>query len=72
MVGRPFQSSGSGWETLSEVRKWSGDTPEVRKWSQTLPEVWNWLGDLSRGPEVVARPFRRSGCGRVTLPEVRY
>ena len=27
MVGMPSQMSGSGWETLTNVRKWSGVTP---------------------------------------------
>ena len=52
--------SGSGWETLPEVRKWSGDPlagPEVVR------------GPLE-GPELVGRLSRRSGSGRETLPEV--
>ena len=53
--------SGSGWETLPEVRKWSGDPlagPEV---------VRSPIG----GPELVGRLSQRSGTGRETLPEVR-
>ena len=61
MVGRPSQKSGSGQETLLEVRKWP----------VTLPEVWNWSGEPHKGPKVVGRPSRRSGSGRETFPKVR-
>ena len=53
--------SGSGRETL----------PEVRKWSEAMPEVWNWSGDPPGSLEGVGRPSRRSGTGWETIPEVR-
>ena len=43
--------------------------PEVQNWSETFPEVRNWSGYPPRLTEVVGRPSRRSGNGRVTLPE---
>ena len=60
MVGRPSQRSGSGRETLTEVRNWSGETtggsevvgrPYQRTGSdqETIPELWKWSGEL---PEV--------------------
>ena len=72
VVGRPSRRSGSGQETLPEVRKWSGDPPGGSK----------VVGRPFRGPELVGRHSRevrkwsgdtheRSGSGRVTLPEVR-
>ena len=33
--------------------------------------VWKWWCDPSGGLEVVGRTFRRSGCGREALLEVR-
>ena len=77
MIGRPSQKYGSGqrpswrcgtgWDTLPEVRKWSGDPPDVQELigkpsrrfgtgPETLPEVRNWLGDTPKGPEVVGDP----------------
>ena len=50
VVGIPSRTSGSGCETL----------PEVRKWLEALSEVWDWLGDSPGGPEMVERPSRRS------------
>ena len=32
LVGRPSRRSGTGWETLLKVQKWS----------ETILEVWNW------------------------------
>ena len=58
VLGRPFLCSGSGRETLPQVRKGSGDLPKG-------PEV---VGRPSRSSEVVVRPYRRSGSGRETLP----
>ena len=52
---------GSGRKTLWQVRMWSEDPPG-------RPEV---VGDPPGGPEVVGRLFGRSGCGRMTLREVR-
>ena len=74
VVGRPFQRSGSGRETLTEVRNWSGDPhggPELvvrsshRSGSgrKTLPNVRKWSGDPPGGPEVVgilSRSYRSS------------
>ena len=64
MVKRPSRSSGSGWETLSEVRKWSRDplgVPEVvgrpsRRFGsgrKTLPKFRKWSGDPPKGPKVI-------------------
>ena len=72
MIGRPTGGSGSGPETLREVRKWLGEPPEVRKWAgdppprsgsgqETLREVRKWSGDPQGGTEVY----------RETLIEVR-
>ena len=38
---------------------------------KTPSEVWNWSKVPPRGPEAVGRPYRRSGTGPETLPEVR-
>ena len=71
VIGRPSQRSGTGWETILEVRKWL----------ETIPEVWNWSGDPPEDVELVGRhsrrsgssrrPSRRSGTGWETLMEVR-
>ena len=53
--------SGSGRETLPEVRMWSGDPLTGRKWS----------GDPPEGPELVCGPARWSLSGLETLLEVR-
>ena len=81
MVGRPFLCSGSGRETLPEVRKcretlpevqkWSGDPPQVWKWLGDPPQVWKWKGDPPKSPEVVVRHSGRIGCGRETTWEVQ-
>ena len=71
MVGSPYQSSGTGRETLSEFRKWSETIFEVWSWSGDPPEVRKWSGDPSGVPEVVGTPSQRSGTGRETLTEVR-
>ena len=62
MVSRPFRRSGSGWESL----------PEVRKWSEILPEDWKRSEDPPGGPQLVGRYSRRCRTYRDTLPEVRY
>ena len=61
MVGRPFWRSGSGWETLLDLRKWS----------ESLPEVWNLSGDPSGGPKMVGTPSKSFETSQETLPEVR-
>ena len=102
MVGRQSRRSGSGQETLPEVRKWSGDPiggselvgrrsqrsgtgrktlPEARKCSETLrrsgsgwetvSEVRKWSRVSPGGPELVRRPYRRSGSDLESLPEVQ-
>ena len=54
--GSPYRKSGSCWETLSDVRKWSGGLPRcpqlVRRPSlmsgsgrKAFPVAWEWLGD---------------------------
>ena len=70
-VGRPSQISGSGRETL----------PNVREWWEPLPDVWQLSGNPSEcsrevgGPfgcsRVVWRPSRMSGSGREALLDVR-
>ena len=61
MVGRPARRSGSGWETILEVQKLSGDphggTEVVRR--------------PSRKSGSGRRPFLRFDPGRKTLPEFR-
>ena len=65
VVGSPFQSSGSGRETLSEG-------PDVQL------EVREWLGGPQGGAgmvgwpsQKVGTPSRKSGSGPVALPVVR-
>ena len=61
VFGRPSQRYESDWETLLEVREWSGGPPEVREWSVGPPEC----------SDVVLSPSQRSGSVREALPEVR-
>ena len=71
LVGRPSLRSGSGQETLPEVRKWSEDPPgglEVVEDPLVGPEV---VGVLIASVELVGRPSLRSGSGQETLPEVQ-
>ena len=49
--------SGTDWETL----------PEVRKWSEALPEVPKWSRDRPGCPQLVGRLSWRSGTGRETF-----
>ena len=55
-----FRISGSGWETIPDLLKWSGG----------LPGCPRDVGRLSRIPGVVGRPSRMPGSGRETLPNV--
>ena len=61
VVMRPSGRSGSGQETLREVRKCR----------ETLPEVSKWSGGSPGGSKVVGRPSGRSESGREIVPEVR-
>ena len=36
-----------------------------------FPEVWEWSGAPTGSPEVVGRPSRMCGSGRVTLTDVQ-
>ena len=78
VVGGPIRRSGSGRETLPEVRKWSGDpllSPEVvgelirrsANGRRTLPEVQKWSGDVPGDPEVDGGPSRWFGSSLSTL-----
>ena len=77
VLGRPSRMSGSGRETIPDLRKLSGVPLKVFK---SLPDVWGWrqaLLDVRQfsgrrpgclegppgGPGVVRRPFRMSGSG---------
>ena len=60
VVGRPSRMSGSGWETLMDVRDRSGDPPGC-------PGVVGVPGC----PGVVGRLSRMPGSGLVALPDVR-
>ena len=72
LVWRPFQKSGSGRETLPEVRNRAETIREVWNWSGvTLPEVGNWSGDPLESPELVGIPSRKSGTSRDTHLEVQ-
>ena len=51
---------GSGWEALTNVRKWSGAFLDVREWSLGSPGC----------PGVVGRPSVMPGSGRDALPVV--
>ena len=82
LVGRRSCRSGSGGETLPEVRNWSVILPVVWNWSEDppgRPEVVGrpsrrsekWSGDPAGGLEMVGRPSQRFGSGLETLPEFR-
>ena len=60
-VGSPSRMSGSGRESLTDVRERS----------ETLPDVQDWSGIPSGCPGVVGRPSRMTGSGRDALPDVR-
>ena len=52
--------SGSGQETI----------PDVREWSRVFPDVWKWTGGPPKCPGVVGRSTRVSGSGREALTGV--
>ena len=60
MADRSFHCRWSGWETIPEVRNWSGDPPGG-------PEV---VGRPSVGPELVGRSLHSNVSSRKALPEV--
>ena len=49
LVGRPSRRSGTDWQTLPKIQKWSGDYPGGS-------EV---VGDTPGGMELVRRPSQR-------------
>ena len=80
-VGTPSQWSGTGRETLMEVRTGQETLPEVQKWSGDPPGGPEVVGRLSRrfgtgreaplvSPDLVGRPSRRSESSRETLSKV--
>ena len=54
----PFRLSGSGWETL----------PDVREWWKALPDVREWSGNPPGCPGVIGKPSQMYGSGREYLP----
>ena len=85
MVGRSSLRSGSGRESLPEVREWSEGPsrrsgsdreahPKFQKWSGDSPEGPGVVGSgrwgPSEGPGVVGEASRRYGSGSGALPEV--
>ena len=69
MVRRPSRMSGSDWETLRDVWKWSGGRPGCPRVDvmhtrmsgsgrETLPYVREWSGEHPGFLEVVRRPSR--------------
>ena len=64
--------SGSGLETVPEVREWSGGSPEGPGvvWRLSRSSGIDQVGS-PEGPGVLRRPSRRSGSGREALPGVR-
>ena len=72
MSGMISQMSGSGRETLLDVREWWESLPDVREWSGRPPGCPGvvrkpyWLS--GRPSRMSRRPSRMSGSGRETLP----
>ena len=59
--GKPLQISGSGRESLPDIREWSGVPPGYsgvvgrsswisRSGWEAIPDVWEWTGDPPRCP----------------------
>ena len=53
--------TGSVRESFLDVREWSDVLQDIREWSRGMPTF----------PGVVKWPYRMSGIGRETLPNVR-
>ena len=62
---RPSGISGSGRETLTEVRELTIGPP---KCPGGLSDILDWSGCPPGGPGVVGRPSQRSGNGWEALP----
>ena len=67
MSGSPFRMSGSGRESLPDVRGGWEALPDVREWSGVSPGCPGWSGGPPGCPGVVGWPSRLSGSGRKTL-----
>ena len=63
--------SGSGWETLPDVREWSRGPPRCSGVVGRPPGCAGVVRGIPKCPVVVAKPSRMSGCGREAFPDVQ-
>ena len=82
MLGRPSRFFGSHWETIPDVREWSGVTPgssrvvmRPSRMSVSCREALPDVRESSRVPPgsqgVFGRPTQMSRSGQEALPDVR-
>ena len=77
VVRRPYRMYGSGQQSLSNVREWSGDLHECPERPSGCPRVVErrvlreWSGGPPGCPGVVGGPYGFCGSGRETLPNGR-
>ena len=75
VVGWPSWMSGSGPDTIPDVRKdlpdVQKDLPDFREWQGVPPECLGVAGCPPGCPIVVVRYSRMTRCGREALPDAR-